>query len=116
MYDHTLHHGRKCFCCYCLQALSTGQISKCNINDGFKINSRQMIQMPKEGEYIKFKKFERKVNSPFIIYADSESILVPEDNGKQKILSHKYQKNVACSYGYKLVCVDDKFSKSFKSY
>ena len=22
----------------------------------------------------------------------------------------------ACSYGYKLVCVDDKFSKSFKSY
>ena len=86
MYDHNLHHGRKRICCYCLQALSTGQISKCNINDGFKINSRQMIQMPKEGEYIKFKKFERKVNSPFIIYADSESILVPEDNGKQKIL------------------------------
>ena len=25
-------------------------------------------------------------------------------------------KHVACSYGYKLVCVDDKFSKPFKSY
>ena len=25
-------------------------------------------------------------------------------------------KPVACSYGYKLVCVDDKFSKAFKSY
>ena len=24
--------------------------------------------------------------------------------------------SVACSYGYKLVCVDDKFSKPFKSY
>ena len=23
---------------------------------------------------------------------------------------NKYQKHVACSYGYKLVCVDDKFS------
>ena len=23
---------------------------------------------------------------------------------------------MACSYGYKLVCVDDKFSKNFKSY
>lgn len=30
--------------------------------------------------------------------------------------THKYQKNVACSYGYKIVCVDDKFRKSFKSY
>ena len=26
------------------------------------------------------------------------------------------KKLVACSYGYKLVCVDDRFSKSFKSY
>ena len=26
----------------------------------------------------------------------------------------KYQKYIACSYGYKLLCVNDKFSKSFK--
>ena len=26
------------------------------------------------------------------------------------------EKHVACSYGYKLVCVDDKFSKPFKPY
>ena len=29
---------------------------------------------------------------------------------------NKYQKHTACSSGYKLVCVDDKFSKSFKAY
>ena len=49
--------------------------------------------------------------------ADFESILVPEDNGKQNLnesYTNKYQKHVACSYGYKLVCVDDKFSKPFK--
>ena len=54
-----------------------------------------------------------------MIYADFESILVPEDNGKQnpnESYTNKYQKHVACSYGYKLVCVDDKFSKPFKSY
>ena len=54
-----------------------------------------------------------------MIYADFESILVPEDNGKQNLnefFTKKYQKYVACSYGYELVCVDDKFSKSFKSY
>ena len=33
-----------------------------------------------------------------------------------KSYSNKYQKDVACSYGYELVCVDNKFSKPFKSY
>ena len=30
--------------------------------------------------------------------------------------TNKYQKHVACSYGYKLVRIDDKFSKLLKSY
>ena len=49
-----------------------------------------------------------------MIYADCESILVREDNRKQnpnESYTNKYQKPVACSYGYKLVCVDHKFSK-----
>ena len=44
---------------------------------------------------------------------------MPKDNGKQKTdesYTNKYQKHVTCSYGYKLVCVDDKLSKPFKSY
>ena len=44
---------------------------------------------------------------------------MPEENGKQnpkESYTNKYQKNCACSYGYKLECVDDKFSKHFKSY
>ena len=46
-------------------------------------------------------------------------ILVPEDNGKQnpeESHMNKYQKHIACSFGYKLVCVDDQFSKLFKTY
>ena len=50
-----------------------------------------------------------------MIYADFESILVAEDNGKQNP-NESYQKYVACSYGHKLVCVDDTFSMPFKSY
>ena len=45
--------------------------------------------------------------------------VVPEDNGKQnshESYTSKYQKHVACSYGYKLGCVDGKLSKPFKSY
>ena len=55
----------------------------------------------------------------FIIYADFESILVSENNGKQNLeesYTNKYQKHIACSYDYKLICADDKFSKSFKTY
>ena len=75
--------------------------------------------MPKKGEYIKFKNFGRNIISPFMIYADFESILLPEDNVKQNPIesyTNKYQIHVACSYGYKLVCVNNKFSKPFKSY
>ena len=42
---------------------------------------------------------------------------MPEDNGKEnpnECYLNKYQKHVV--YRYKLVCVDDEFSKSFKSY
>ena len=52
-----------------------------------------------------------------MIYTDFESILVPEVNGKQNPEeSQNNKKHVACSYGYELICVDDKFSKPFKSY
>ena len=83
MYDHALHRGRKNFCCYCLQVFSAEEILKSHIKDCFKINGKQKIMMPKKGEFGKFKNYERKVKSRFISYADFESILVPENNGKQ---------------------------------
>ena len=50
MYDHTLHHGKKHFCCSYLQTFS----------------GKQRIIMPKKGEYDKFKIYERKIK--FTIY------------------------------------------------
>ena len=55
--------------------------------------------MPKIGEYVKFKNYERKTKSPFIIYEVS--------------YTNKCQKHIAWSYGYKLVRVDDEFSKPY---
>ena len=71
----------------------------------------------KKGVYVTYKNYETKINSPLIIYADFGSILMPENTGKQnseESYSNKYQKYIAFSYGYNLVCVDDKFSKPFK--
>ena len=109
----------KIYCLYCLQAFSTEEILKNHLKDSFKINGKQRIIMPRTGEYVKFKNYEIKIKSPFKIYAVFESILIPEDNGKQnpeESLTNKYQKNIAYSHGYKLVCVDDRFSKPFRTY
>ena len=65
---------KKHFYCYFLQAFSRKEILKCLIKDCFKINDKQSVIMPKKGEYVKFKNYERKIKSPFAIYADFESI------------------------------------------
>ena len=44
-----------------------------------------------------------------MIYADFES-------SPKESYTEKYQKHFAFSYGYKLVCGDDKFSKSCRIY
>ena len=52
-----------------------------------------------------------------MIYADFESSLVSQDNVKrnqEKTYTNKYQTYVGYRYGYKLLCVDDKFSRRFK--
>ena len=57
------------------------------------------------------------MKSSFRIYADFESLLILDDNGEQnqdESNNNKYQTHIACCYGYKLVCVNDKFSKLFK--
>ena len=57
----SLHRGRKHFCRYQVHAFITEEILKRHIKDCFKINGKQTIKMPKKGEYVKFKNFERKI-------------------------------------------------------
>ena len=56
---------------------TTAQILEKHVTDCFGINGKQMIKMTKERETFKFKNYARKTKSPFMIYADFESILVP---------------------------------------
>ena len=51
----------------------------------------------KKDKCLKFENFERKIKSPFVINADFESILVPENNEKQNPKesdTSKYQNTV----------------------
>ena len=68
-----------------------------DIKDCYKINGKQRIVMLKKGEYVKFKNYERKVKSPFMIYVDFESILVPGNNEKQNP-KESYWKKISKTY------------------
>ena len=64
--------------------------------------------MPKKGKYVRLKNHERRIKPLFLIFAGFESILVPEDNGKQnpkESYTNKHQKHIACSYDNKLACL-----------
>ena len=89
MYNHILNRGRKNFCRYYLQAFRTAERLKCYVKDCFKINGKQRIKMTRKYFILK---------SPVTIYADFESILVPEDNGKEnpgEFYMNKYKKHVS---------------------
>ena len=67
MYNHTLHRGRKHFCCYCLRAFSTENALTCHVKDCLKINGKKIIKMSKKDGYVRFKDNEREIKSPFMI-------------------------------------------------
>ena len=61
IFDHTLTWWTQHFCFYCLQAFSTADTLKIHVNDCFKINSKQMIKMPKRAKYVRLQNCERKI-------------------------------------------------------
>ena len=73
------------------------------------INGAQTVILEKGTT--EFKNHFRQILVPFKIYADYECNLkiVEIYEGSD---SKKYQNHVLCSFAYKLVCVDDEFTKS----
>ena len=70
-----------------------------------------MIQIPKEGEYVKLKNYERKIKSCFMH--------ILKVFWCQKIMKNKIQVNLILANiktSYKLACTDDKSSTYFKYY
>ena len=72
------------------------------------INGPQSVGLGKES--IKFKNYFKQIPVPFKIYADFECNLKSVES-YEGFYSKKYQDHIPCSFAYKLVCVDDKFSK-----
>ena len=71
------------------------------------INGAQSVRLEKGT--IEFKNYFKQIPVPFKIYTDFECNLKSVENygGSWK----KYQDHIPCSFAYKLVCVDDEFTK-----
>ena len=103
-------HKEAIFICErCLNDFKTEKSLKaheeyCNTNECIKIN------MPEKGSGLFFKELWKSQRVPFIIYADTESLLKPlqscESDPEQKY-THKYQKHEPISFSYYIKCFDD---------
>ena len=114
MTNKTKHYGEKHFCQHCLQCLSN---SKVTFKKGLAINHTKSVLLLEENEYINFQSFQRLEKKPFTIYCDYECTLIGStDNISFAPNTKIYKDHIVCSCDFKLVCVDDRYSKPYKTY
>ena len=68
---------------------------------------------------IKFKNYFKRILVPYKVYTDFECNLTSTECKYWmlwRFLLKKYQNHIPCSFAYKLVCVDDRFSKPIALY
>ena len=117
MLNKTKHKGKKYFCKNCLQCFSSENVLLEHKEDCLVINAKQHVKL--EERVISFKNYFRQIPVPFKIYADFECILKNVDNdiiNNDISYTRKYQDHVPCSFAYKIVCADNKYSKKIVLY
>ena len=108
MFHETKNKNKKWFFKLCLQCFSKENVLIKHKEDCLSINGEQSVQL-EEGT-IEFQNYFKQMPVPFKIYADFECNL--ERAKVMKALTQKkYQCHIPCSYAYKVVCTDNRFSK-----
>lgn len=105
------------FCDRCIQHFTTEELLNRHIPNCIGRNNCRIV-MPKKGEnLIYFKKYQKKLTVPFIIYADIESILkAPMRNFCNSEKTKAYQEHETYSIGFFLKCHFDDSQSFYKSY
>ena len=115
------HNGKKYFCLWCLNPFWCEQslnkhLEYCSNHEDVK------IEMPKKGknDILKFENYYKGERLPFIIYADTESLIKPIQScepSPQSSYTKKYQKHEPISFSYYIKCFDDNvFKARLRSY
>ena len=97
------------FCKCCLQCFSNKNVFIKHKEDCLSIIDVQSVDVEKG--IIKFENYFKQLPVPFKIYADFECNLRDVEIYEGSY-TKKYHEHVPCSYTYKVICIDDRFSKS----
>ena len=108
IFHKTKNKNKKWFCRSCLQCFSSESVLIKHKENCLSINGKQSVKLEKG--IIKFENYFKQIPVPFKIYADFECNLESVESYEGSY-SKMYQDHIPCSFAYKLVCVDDKFSK-----
>ena len=119
MFNKTKNGNKKWFCMHCLQHFSSENLLDKHKENCLVINGEQRVEL-NEG-FISFKNYLRQMRVPFKIYANFECILkknkkYDENGNKDSSWSMKMQDHAPCGFGYKEVCIDEKFTKDIAIY
>ena len=76
--------------------------------NGLSINGKQSVKL--EEGIIEFENYFKQITVPFKIYADFECNLNNVKCNKGSY-TEKNQDDIPCSFAYKIICIDDRFSK-----
>ena len=107
MFHKTKNKNIKWFCKSCLQCFSSKNVLIKHKEDCLCINGVQSVNV--EG-IIKSENHSKQLPVALKIYADSECNL-QDTEIYEGSCPKKYHDHVPCSYAYKIVCIDNRFSK-----
>ena len=113
MFHKTKNKNKKWFCKSCLQCFSGENILIKHKEDCLSINGVESVDV-EEGT-IEFKNYFKQLPVSVKIYADFECNLRDVEIYEGSY-TQKYHDHVPCSFAYKVVCIDDKFSKPIVVY
>ena len=113
MFHKTKNKNKKYFCKSCLQCFSSKNVLTEHKKVCLSINGAQSVRLEKGT--IEFKNYFKQIPVPFKIYADFECNLRGVESYEGSY-TKKYQDHIPCSFAYKVVCIDDRFTKPIVVY
>ena len=113
MFHKTKYKNKKWFCRSCLQCFSSESVLIKHKENCLSINGKQSVKLKKG--IIEFENYFKQIPVPFKIYAGFECNLRCIECYEGSY-TKEYQGHVPCSFAYKVVCIDDKFTKQIVVY
>ena len=108
MFHKTKNENKKWFCKSCSQCFSSENILIKYKENCLSINGKQSVKL--EEGIIKFENYFKKIPVPFKIYADFECNL-KKFKCNEGSYTEKYQDHITWNFAYKIVCIDNRFTK-----